>query len=175
MTPGRTAKRSNDPRRKKSNRLLTEFGENHENSLESRVAVLEARIDEMQEEINRISGNAVPAQIQEALDNIGEPRTEGRKKITDSELSLNRDNLVQWMEEHWPKIVKPLLAARNPREIAAALQPVASPPDIRPTWQIGILDHPGELLDFLRSEKFRRKPPRKTVADALALYKSEQR
>jgi len=29
------------------------------------------------------------------------------------------------------------------------------------------LQHPDELLEFLKSKKFRKKPPRKTVADAL--------
>jgi TolA-binding protein len=178
MTHGRTAKIGRNSRSKKGKSDvfgLTPLAENQEKSLESRVAALEDRIDQMQEEIDRISGIAVPAQIQEAIDNIGKPRTDTRQKINEAELLLNRDNLVRWLEEHWPKIVKPLLAAKNPSEIFAVMEAIAAPPDIRPTWQVGIIDNPAKLLEFLRSEKFRRRPPKKTITDALALYKSERR
>jgi hypothetical protein len=177
MTHGRIPKarlKSRSKNRKHDIFGLTQITENQEKSLESRVTTLEARIDWMQEEIARLSG-IVPAHIQEVIDNIGKPRTDGRRKINDSELLLNRDNLVKWLEEHWPKIVKPLLAAKNPREISAVFEPIATPLEIRPTWQVGVMDHPAELLEFLRSKKFRRKPPRKTVADSLAPYKSEKR
>jgi hypothetical protein len=178
MTHGRTIKsdhNSRNKKRKSDDFSLTSLSENQEKSLESRVAALEAQIAGMQEEIDRLSGFAVPTPIQQAIDSIGKPRTDRRKKIDGTELLLNRDNLVRWLEEHWPKIVNALLAAKNPRQICAVLEPIAAPIDIRPTWQVGIIDNPAELLEFLRSNKFRRKPPKKTITDALALYKSEQR
>jgi hypothetical protein len=178
MTHGRTAKVGRKPRSKnKSGDRVSGawFSEKRGKLLESRVAAMEAQIARMQEEIDRLSGVAVPAQIQEAIDNIGKPQTDGRKKINDGELLLNRDNLAQWLEEHWPRIVKPLLAARNACEVAAVLRPIAKPREIRPEWQKRIVGHPAKLYQFLHSEKFRRKPPRKTVADALATYQSEKR
>ena len=44
---------------------------------------------------------------------------------------------------------------------------VARPNDLQPPWQSRFLAHPAMLLDFLQSKKFRTKPPRKTVIDAL--------
>lgn len=97
------------------------------------------------------------------------------KSIPDDELWRNRDALVYWLEEHWPKIVNPLLAAHNPRQIRAVFVQVARTPDIRPPWQNRIVGHPAKLFDFLHSAKFRIKPPRKTAIDALGAYDTERR
>jgi hypothetical protein len=178
MTHGRIAKAGPNSRSKNKSRDRVSgawFSEKHGKLLENRVAALEVQMAQMQEEIDRLSGVAVPAQIQEAIDNIGNPQIDRRKKINDGELLLNRDNLAQWLEEHWPQIVKPLLAAKNAREVAAMLRPIAKPAEIRPEWQKRIVGHPAKLYQFLHSEKFRRKPPKKTAADALATYQSEKR
>ena len=153
---------------------MTGFQAEREKSLERRIANLEARVEQMQEEIDRLSG-VVPAHIQEALDSIGKKHPGPQKKMDDTELLLNRDNLVQWLEEHWPKIVNQLLAAKKPPEVALVLRPIATAREIRPEWQKRIVGHPAKLLEFLRSGKFRRRPPKKTVADALRLHRSEQR
>jgi len=173
MTHGRNPKTRINPRSKKSRSLLTRTSEGPENSLESRVARLEARIEQMQEEIDCASGT-MPPKMREALDSIGKKHPGPDKKVDDTELELNRNNLVAWLEEHWPKIVTPLLTARSPGEVAAVLTPIATAADIRPAWQSAIVDHPAELLEFLQSKKFRRKPPKKTVIDALHLSHSEQ-
>ena len=73
------------------------------------------------------------------------------RRIKDTELFLNRDNIVEWLEEHWPKIVKPLLAAKNPRQLSEVVREVATTPDIRPEWQRRFVGHPAKLLDFLHS------------------------
>jgi hypothetical protein len=174
MTHGISAKTRVHSRNKKSNGLVTKSLQNRGISLESRMTKLEARIEQMGQENDDFSGG-VPARILEAIDNIGKKQRGPGKKVDDTELLLNRDNLVQWLEEHWPRLTKPLLKAKTANEVAAALTAIAAPPDIRHSWQTGVMDHPAELLDFLRSEKFRRKPPRKTVVDALAVYQSEQR
>jgi hypothetical protein len=174
MTHGRKTKRHVNSRTKKSASLLTHGLQKSGNSLESRVAELEARIEEMQGEINDLSGG-VPARIFEAIDGIGKKQRGPKRNIEDTELLLIRDNLVRWLEEHWPRIAKLLLRAKTQRDIAAVLAPIAAPPDVSHTWQLGIMDHPDELLDFLRSRKFRRKPPKKTVLDALAVYQSDER
>lgn len=135
---------------------------------------MEARIEVMQEEIDRASGVA-PAGFREAMDAAAKKHPGPRKKMDDTELLLNRDNLIVWLEEHWPKIVKPLLAAKSPAEVAAVIAPIAAAADIRPTWQNGVVGHPATLLDFLQSEKFRRRPPKKTVLDALSAFDSETR
>lgn len=128
----------------------------------------------MQEEIDRASGVA-PAGFREAMEAATKKHPGPRKKMDDTELLLNRDNLIVWLEEHWPKIVKPLLAAKSPAEVAAVIAPLAAAPDIRPTWQIGVVGHPAILLDFLRSAKFRIKPPKKTIIDALTSLDVEKR
>jgi hypothetical protein len=174
MTHGRKAETRVNRRSKKSSSLLTGFSRGQEKSLEARVTQLEARVAAMQEEIDRASG-VVPPYIQEAIDSIGKNHAGARKKIDDTELVLNRDNLIIWLEERWPKIAKPLLTARTPDEIVAILTKVAAAADIRPTWQKAVTDHPDELLQFLRSAKFRRKPPKKTIVNALALHRSEKR
>lgn len=154
--------------------MRAEQSESQTKSLESRVAKLEARIEEMQQEIDRASGR-VPAHFYEPIDNKAQKRPGPSRSIEDTELLLNRDNLIQWLENHWPNILKPLLAARGPRQVAAVLKPIAAMRDIRPSWQKCVVAHPAKLREFLRSDKFRIKPPRKTVLDALALYPSEKR
>ena len=64
-------------------------------------------------------------------------------------------------------VVRPLLAAANPREIAAVLKKVAKPKDLQPPWQSRFLAHPAVLLNFLRSNRFKKRPPQKTIRDAL--------
>lgn len=174
MTHGRTAKTGVNRRRRKSTTPLTGASEKHENSLKSRVARLEARIEQLQEQVDRASG-VLPAYFYEATDTTQKKRPGPDEKIDASELLIRRDAIVKWLEEHWPKIVKPLLAAKNLREVATVLRQVVSARDIRPEWQSRFVGHPAKLLDFLRSKKFRRKPPKKTVADALYLYHSEKR
>jgi len=174
MTHGKNAKARVSRRSKKSRSPFTSFSEKQEQSLGSRVTKLEERIEQMQEEIDGVAG-VMPAKFREAIDSIGKKHPGPAKKVHDTELELNRNNLIGWLEEHWPRIVKPLLAARNPHAVAAVLRPIAAAREVRPTWQKAIVGHPAKLLEFLRSERFRRKPPKKTVADALAVYHSEQR
>jgi hypothetical protein len=71
--------------------------------------------------------------------------------------------MLHWLEENWPQIATPLRTAPGPREVAAVLRRFATTLDIRPEWQRRLLGHPAKLLDFLRSDKYRIKPPRKTV------------
>jgi hypothetical protein len=181
MTHGGNAKPRINSRRKNNSSLARNRSEETKDALkttladlEARVSVVEARINQMQGEIDNLSGVA-PAHIMEAINGIGKKQRGPEKKIDDTELLLNRDNLVRWLEEHWPMIGRPLLRAKTPSEISAVLSSVAEPLDVRHTWQIGIMDHPADLLYFLRSDKFRRKPPKKTVLDALAVYQSDKR
>jgi len=174
MTHGRTTKTRANSRTKRNGSRLTGFSENPEKSLEARVARLETRIEAIQKEINGLSGG-VPAHILEAIDSIGKKHPGPDKKIDDTELILNRDNVIIWLEQHWPMIAKPLLTARTPDEIVAVVTQVAAAPEIRPAWQKAVMVHPDELLQFLRSAKFRRKPPKKTILDALGLHRSEKR
>jgi hypothetical protein len=174
MTHGRKPKMGVNSRSKKFSAPSEDHVQTRGNSLKSRIASLEAQVKQIQEESDSVS-RGVPAQVLRAIEGIGKKQRGPGNKMDDTELLLNRDNLVQWLEEHWPKIVKPLLTAKNPREIIAVLGPIAAPLDIRPTWQIAVINNPAELLQFLRSEKFRRKPPTKTTTDALALCKSDKR
>lgn len=174
MTHGRKAKSNINPRVKNGGSHLTGFSTEPEKSLESRVARLEARIDEMQEELDRVSGT-VPAHIAKVIEGMGKKHPGPNKRMDDTELFLNRDDLVQWLEKHWPSIVKALLAAKNPRAIAAVFRPIAAPREIRAEWQKRIVGHPAKLHEFLNSEKFRVRPPKKTIDDALEPYTSAKR
>jgi hypothetical protein len=174
MTHGRTARTRLNTRKKRDDKVLTLISEKPRKSLASRVASLEARIAELEERVDCASGT-MPACFYRAIDGIGEKRPGPREKIDDTELMLTRDNIAVWLEEHWPQIVKRLLAAKNPREVAAVLRKVATTPDIRPEWQRRFVGHPAKLFDFLRSGKFRIKPPRKTVVDALCPSNAQER
>jgi hypothetical protein len=97
------------------------------------------------------------------------------KYIEDAELFRHRDGLVSWLEDVWPEIVQPLLATSDPQGLAAVFTNAARPKELQPPWQSRFLAHPSDLLDFLRSEKFRIKPPKKTVIDALDLPVDDER
>lgn len=170
MTHGRTAKMRTNTRRKKGDRFLTTISGNRKNSLESRVARLEEKVLELEEAIDRTSG-VVPAHF------YGTSKTKPgpREKIADTELFQNRDNIVKWLEEYWPQIVKPLLSAKGPRQVAALLRELAPKPEIRSEWQRRFVGHPAKLFEFLHSDRFRIKPPNKTVLNALRPIDSEQR
>jgi hypothetical protein len=173
MTHGRTSRIRTDSRRKKAVDPLTGVSEKRENSLKSRVARLEARIEQLQEQVDLASG-VLPAYFREATV-TSKKRPGPDEKIDPSELLIRRDAIVKWLEEHWPDIVNPVLAARNPRQVGAVLRQVAKPRNIRPEWQHRLVSHPARLLEFLRSKKFRKKPPKKTVLDALQLLASDER
>jgi hypothetical protein len=89
------------------------------------------------------------------------------KNIEDWKLFNYRDGLVGWLEDVWPEIVQPLFSANDPKKVTAILRRLARPKDIQPPWQSRCLAHAAKLLDFLHSDKFTRKPPKKTVIDAL--------
>jgi len=89
-------------------------------STAERLAKLEARLAELEERVNGLAG-AVPGYF------YGEPVTGKKKpgvteKIGNEELFRRRDGLISWLEEVWPQIARPLLAAKKfPRgDIAAA-------------------------------------------------------
>lgn len=137
------------------------------------MAKLEAKVAELEEAINRVPA-PVPAYFSGGMVEKEKKKPGPTKNIADHELWFNRDALVDWLEENWPKMVRPLLAANNPRKVAAILRQVAKLPDLRPPWQSRFVGHPAQLLDFLRSDRFRIRPPEKTVVDALSLSTSEK-
>jgi len=127
----------------------------------------------LEERVDCASG-AMPVHFYRAIDEMGKKKPGPQVKIDDTEILLNRDNIAAWLEEHWPQIVKTLIAAKSPHEVAVVLE-MATTHDILPDWQRRFVGHPAELLDFLASKKFRIKPPRKTVVDALCLSDAEKR
>lgn len=135
-------------------------------SLEVRVAALEKEVAALWEVINPpddIGPNYFYTGINDNKDNKPGPG----KNIEDADLFRSRNGLVGWLEDVWPEIVHPLLAAANPREVAAVLKKAARPKDLQPPWQSRFLRHPAYLFDFLHSRRFRRKPPKQTSIDAL--------
>jgi hypothetical protein len=167
VTNGRREKADLNAREESQGDLLTGFSGNTQKSLESKLASLEARIIELEERVDRLDG-IVPSYYYGATDE-SKKKPGPDKYIEDLELFRHRDGLVGWLEDVWPKIVKPLLATADPSDVAGIFGKVTRPKDLQPPWQSRFLAHPSDLLDFLRSEKFRIKPPKKTVIDAVNL------
>jgi len=173
MTHGRSAKTTINSRTKKRGADLTGSLEEpakqaaqRPESLDARVAALEKEVAELWELVNRLDGVA-PSYFYTGIADIENKKPGPGKNIEDAELFHSRDCLVGWLEEIWPVMVQPLLAAANCRELAAVLKKTARPRDLQPPWQSRFLAHPAHLFDFLHSRRFRRKPPKKTVIDAL--------
>lgn len=165
MTHGRSAKTGSNSRTKTIATPLTGVLKEGKESLRVQVASLAERVAELKERVDRLDGIAPGYYYGKAEHSKRKPGP--GKTIDDVELYRSREELVNWLEEVWPEIVRPLLATKDPREMAAIFKKVARPKNLQPPWQRRFLAHPAKLLDFLQSEKFRIKPPRKTVMDAL--------
>ena|SRR2546426_5160974 len=153
---------------RKTRPLLTGSARNKWKLLEERLAELEKRV----EGLERHTGVFLPQLYR--TDHKKRPGPEA--KIFDIELLHHRDALVNWLEEIWPKLVHQLFPAGSPRAVAAALKPFAEEAaDLRPLWQRRFLAHPARLLDFLRRNRFKRKPTKSTVVDALNRPGSDER
>jgi hypothetical protein len=166
MTHGKRAKSDFNARTENDGGILTGNSPGPERSLADTLASLEARIASLEERVDRLDGVA-PAHFYGSTEETEKTKPGPSKRIADAELLRNRDALVSWLEENWSSMVKGLLAAKTPREVATVLRQVARRPDLRPPWENRFLGHAAQLLDFLQSKKFRRKPPKKTVVDAL--------
>jgi hypothetical protein len=133
---------------------------------EARIAELEQQVAALTERVDRASG-VIPTQFLPGFQDNEKKKPGPAKHIEDDELFRSRDGIVGWLEGIWPEIVQPLFATRDPRKVLAILKTVARPKESQPPWQSRFLRHPAKLLDFLNSKKFKKKPPRKTVLDAL--------
>jgi hypothetical protein len=160
-----------NPRTKNRTAPLTEFSGDPTNRPAEQPAGLEARVEQLEREVaalrkvvNRVDG-VLPGYIYTGVDENKKPGPD--KYIGDAELFRSRDGIVSWLEEVWPEIVQALFAAANPREVAAVLKKVARPKNLQPPWQSRFLAHPAVLLNFLRSSRFKKRPPQKTIRDAL--------
>jgi hypothetical protein len=180
MTHGRSAGTAGNSRTKTGERCLTAFSNEPRNAplatfhdLEVRMAAAEAQIAQLSERVDRVAGIIPSHYFPSAEANQKKPGPE--RNIEDEELFRSRDSIVGWLEGIWPEIVQQLLAAKDPRKIQQIFKSVARPKDSRPPWQTRFLRHPARLLDFLSGDKFRRKPPKKTVLDALNLPQEDER
>jgi hypothetical protein len=172
MIHGRRAKTGLNAQKESDGKLLT-HSDDAPKSLEARLASLEARVVALEERVDRLDG-IVPIPYYGTADN-SKKKPGPDKYIEDVELFRHRDGLVGWLEEVWPKIVEPLLAAAGPSEVAGMFSRIARPKHLQPPWQSRFLAHPSDLLDFLRSEKFRIKPPKQTVINALNLPEEDEK
>ena len=181
MARGKNAKTTRNSRAKNCGGHLTGSSEEGEKppaaslgDLQARVVELERQVAVLEERVDRVSG-VIPSQFLLGAGESKKKKPGPNKNIEDAELFENRNRLAGWLEGVWPEIVRPLFAASAPREVAAVLKTVAWPKDSQPPWQKQFLQHPDKLLDFLKSEKFRKKPPRKTVLDALGTTLEDER
>ncbi len=141
---------------RKSPVLLTGSSRKRSRSLEKRVRCLESRVEVLE---RGLGINAFPGEIQK--------KSGPRPKISDGELLGNRNALVDWLEVYWPDLGPKLLSATGPEKIIAALVPYAGPETGRDLLVKRLIDNAGALLSFLKSGRFRRKPPKRAVVDAL--------
>lgn len=165
MTYGRRAKIRSNARTKRSATPLTRFSRGVKKQLIIQVGNLARRVAKLERKVNRLDGIAPDCYVTGIVATRKKPGP--GKRIENWKLFNYRDGLVGWLEEVWPEIVQPLLAANDPKTVAAILKKAARPKDIQPPWQSRCLAHPAKLLDFLHSNKFTKKPPKKTVINAL--------
>jgi hypothetical protein len=181
MIHGRSAETALNSRTKKRTSGLTGFADTAPKSLaepelttEARLAALEKQVVDLWEVVNRLDGAGLDHFYAQAME-TEEKKPGPGKSISDAELFRYRDGLAGYIEEVWPQMVQPLLGAANPRKLAAVLKKFARPEQLQPIWQSRFLEHPIPLFDFLHSERFRKKPPRKTVIAALNLPANDER
>jgi hypothetical protein len=134
---------------------LTDASENSSSSLEDRVRSLERRVEVLEFSL----GIAFPKDVQK--------RPGRHPKISDEDLLMCRNGLVDCLELHWPDLGPKLLSARSQEEIVAALVPYAGPESSRGLLIKRLIDNASDLLSFLKGDRFRRKPPKRTVINAL--------
>lgn len=181
MTHGRSTGMASNLRTKSGDRRLTGFSEEAKNTatvtpreLEARMAEAERQIADLTERIDRLAG-VIPSHYFPNPEENEKRKPGPDKNIGDDELFRSRDNIVGWLEGVWPEIVQPLLATKDPRQVQKILWNIARSKDSRPTWQTRFLRHPAKLLHFFDSDKFRIKPPKKTILDALNLPLEDER
>jgi len=142
--------------------------------LEAKVLELEQRMAALTERVDRLN-DVIPNRYLMGAEETDKKKPGPDKNIEDTVLFRSRDGIAGWLEGVWPEIVQSLYATDDPRQIAAILKSVARPKETQPPWQSRFLRHPARLLDFLKSKKFKKKPPRKTVLDALNLPLEDER
>ena len=143
---------------------LTRSSKNSSPSLEKRVRCLESRVEALEV---RLGIYDPPKETQ---------RKPGpHPKISKEDLLENRDALVDWLEVYWPKVGRKLLSAKVPQSIVAALVPYAGPEASHSFILKRLIENANDLLSFLRSGRFRRKPPKRAVMDALNKPWDDQR
>ena len=118
-----------------------------------RLEAVEARVSKLESESETIRCAAAesPQSKRGRPDKIGTPELHGR-----------RDMLIGWLEALWPRLATQLRTAKNADAVKAALTAYATEPPAR-----YIADRADALCMFLKSVRFRRKPPKETVTRAL--------
>ncbi len=134
---------------------LTGASKNSSSSLEELVRSLERRVEVLEFGL----GIAFPKDIQK--------RPGPRPKISEEDLLGCRNGLVDCLEVYWPDLGPKLLGATGQEEIVAALAPYAGPESSRGVLIERLIDNASDLVSFMKSDRFRRKPPKRTVIDAL--------
>jgi hypothetical protein len=171
MTHGRTAEKVKNSQTKNVAPPLTEFSKESSEATKALIANLEARVAKLEETVDRLDGVAPPYYYGFAEDTKKKPGPD--KKISDAELLHNRDALVNWLEANWPMIAGSL--RKNASDLTVVFEGVAEKEQLQPPWQSRFLAHAAQLRDFLRSKKFRIKPPKKTALDALNRPSNDER
>jgi hypothetical protein len=126
-------------------------------TVKGRLETLESRVEALEREV---------FQPLISFETSGEYKRRPGKpyEIEDDQLWDFRDQIIDRLEGSWPDIVPRLLAAGEKEELDEALKPLGD-------WQSYVgkrfLSNTEALLDFLQSDRFNRKPPRRTVVRAL--------
>jgi hypothetical protein len=141
-----------------------------------RFAELERRIRRLEDDVALLKSLNPSPLIDEVVIEVERKKRGRKEKISDAVLFNYREGLILWLESVWPWLADRLFTARTPEQVEAILEAIAEGPASMPDWQERLLQNAGELLDFMRHEKFRKKELLSvTVTDALTLPCNDER
>jgi hypothetical protein len=155
----RTRKKKRKLTARKSPSRLTSIPKERLRSLEEKVTGLEARLQYVEANLG----------IHPPIPEEERKKKPGPTPYPDEILFETRDRYIDWLEYYWPDLRPRLFAAtgRNPAKVEEALKKCAGPENHWTPTVWALMESAAQLVDFVQSKRFRRKPPKLTVATAL--------
>lgn len=155
----RTRKKKRKLTTGKSTPHLTHHSEQRLISLEEKVTGLEIRLQYVEANLG----------IRSPIPEEERKKKPGPAPYPDEVLFETRDRYIDWLEYYWPDLRPHLLAVKggDPAKMEEALKRCAGAEEQWTPTVWALLGSSAQLVDFVQSNRFRRKPPKLTVATAL--------